>query len=481
MATYILAIDAGTTGITALLLNETGAVVKKAYSEFTQYFPKETWVEHDAEEIYQTTLKVMKEATSDVPANTVKALGITNQRETTVLWEKTTGKPIHRAIVWQCRRTKTICEQLKEKEPLFRKKTGLVLDAYFSGTKIKWILDQDASFRPRASRGEILFGTIDTWLLWKLTQGASHKTDFTNASRTLIYNIYEKCWDPELLQVLDIPKAMLPEVQSSSSHFGICQDFLPGLVVGGIAGDQQAALYGQGCTLPGMVKNTYGTGCFLLMNTGEKAVPSENGLLTTLACDENGQPVYALEGSVFVAGAGVQWLRDQLQLIEKASETEALAQKVEQNGSVYFVPAFVGLGAPYWDMSAQGAILGLSRGSNRYHIIRAVLESIAYQTRDVVEVMVKESGIPLQELRVDGGACANNFLMQFQADLLNIAVDRPDMIESTAFGAGVLAGRFCGKMKSSPRVTERKFLPNTSREKEYQGWKQAVQRVLTRK
>ncbi|MEK7486916.1 MAG: glycerol kinase GlpK [Planctomycetota bacterium] len=479
MPEYILALDEGTTGVMALLLNPAGEVVQRAYSEFPQYFPKEGWVEHDAEEIYQTTLKVLKEAVVGISANSIKAMGITNQRETTVLWEKKSGKPIAKAIVWQCRRTKEICEKLKSHTELFRKKTGLVLDAYFSGTKIKWLLDQNPKYRDQARRGEILFGTIDTWLLWKLTGGKSHKTDFTNASRTLIYNIYEKKWDEELLQILDIPKQMLPEVQNSASDFGRCTEFLPGLLVGGIAGDQQAALFGQSCHAPGMAKNTYGTGCFLLMNVGSKAVTSNKGLLTTLACDEQGKPIYALEGAVFIAGAGVQWLRDQLQIIKNASETEALASQVSNTGGVYFVPAFVGLGAPYWDMGARGAILGMTRGTGRNHLVRAVLEAIAYQTKEVVDLMSKESGIPIRDLRVDGGACANNFLMQFQADLLQIAVDRPTMIESTALGAGLLAGVYTGTMKQYQRVSERKFYPQISRESEYQGWKLAVKRILT--
>lgn len=479
MPDYILAVDEGTTGVTVLLLNPAGEVLQRAYSEFPQYFPKEGWVEHDAEEIYQTTLKVLKEAIVGISPASIKALGITNQRETTVLWNKTTGKPIAKAIVWQCRRTKEICEQLKSKTELFRQKTGLVLDAYFSGTKIKWLLDQNPKWKEQARKGEILFGTIDTWLLWKLTGGKSHKTDFTNASRTLIYNIYEKKWDDELLQLFDIPKIMLPEVQNSASDFGRCVEFLPGLLIAGIAGDQQAALFGQSCHAPGMVKNTYGTGCFLLMNIGQKAVTSKNGLLTTLACDEQGRPIYALEGAVFIAGAGIQWLRDQMQLITNASETETIATQVPHTGGVYFVPAFVGLGAPYWDMGARGAILGMTRGTQKAHLVRATLESIAYQTRDVVDLMSKESGISIRELRVDGGACANNFLMQFQADLLQIAVDRPTMIESTALGAGLLAGIYTGTMKQYQRKSERVFVPQQPRESEYQGWKEAVKRVLT--
>jgi len=471
MAQYILAIDQGTTGSTVILFEKSGAIAARAYSEFTQIYPKPGWVEHDAEEIWQTTRKVIKEALAQLGAKSsdIAAIGITNQRETTVVWDRTTGVPIHNAIVWQCRRTTDYCNQLKQQgnEMLFREKTGLVIDAYFSATKIKWLLENVSGAQKKAEAGDLLFGTIDTWLLWKLTGGAVHATDFSNASRTLIFNIHEKKWDEELLKLLGIPLSMLPEVKISSGNFGstVVNDLFDAPVaIAGIAGDQQAALFGQNCWTPGMVKNTYGTGCFMLMNTGEKAIVSQNKLLTTLACDANGQPCYALEGSVFIGGAVVQWLRDELGLIQKTSETEEIALSVTDNHGVYLVPAFVGLGAPYWDMDARGTIIGLTRGANRAHFVRAALEAIAFQSYDVLQAMVKDSEIPIKELRVDGGATANNFLMQFQSDILDITINRPEIIETTALGAAFLAGLAVSFWQNSQeleqvRKTNKKFAP----------------------
>jgi len=442
----IMAIDQGTTGTTVLLFDESGKMVAKAYSEFRQYYPKPGWVEHDAEEIWQVTLKVIHGAVdrAGITLQDIAAIGISNQRETTVLWDRKTGVPIAPAIVWQCRRTSEMCRRLKDDglESTFTKKTGLVIDAYFSATKIKWLLDHIPEARTRAENGEVLFGTIDSWLLWKLTGGV-HSTDYTNASRTLIYNIHEQHWDDELLDILDIPRVMLPSVQPSSAVFGhtnIPQFAERSIPITGIAGDQQAALYGQLCWEPGMVKNTYGTGCFMVLNTGDQAIDSKHKLLTTLACNAAGKPCYALEGAVFIAGAVIQWLRDELGLIETAAESEELAFSVEDTHGVYMVPAFVGLGAPHWDMEARGTIVGLTRGANRAHMVRAALESIAFQSYDVLEAMVDDADIDIKTVRVDGGAVANDFLMQFQADLLNIEIDRPQMIETTALGAAMLAG-----------------------------------------
>ncbi|MFN8061387.1 MAG: glycerol kinase GlpK [Vicinamibacterales bacterium] len=492
MGNAILALDQGTTGSTALVFAHDGAILSRAYSEFTQHYPQPGWVEHDPEEIWQVSERVMIEALdrAGVGPRDLKAIGLTNQRETTIVWDRETGRPVHPAIVWQSRQTAPICEALKRDglEMTFRESTGLVVDAYFSGTKIKWILDRYPDARAKAADGRVLFGTVDTWLLWKMTGGAVHATDPTNASRTLVYNIHDRAWDAQLLTLLDVPRAMLPTVLPSSGIFGTtCGDGrLPGgIPIAGIAGDQQAALYGQGCWTPGLVKNTYGTGCFVLMHMGAKSPISTNGLLTTICCDPSGGPAYALEGSVFVAGAAVQWLRDELALIGHASETEAIAASIPDAGGVYLVPAFVGLGAPYWDMNARGALVGLTRGSGRAQIVRATLESLAYQTRDVIELMNRDAGVAVTELRVDGGASANNFLMQFQADLIGVPVDRPMVIETTATGAAFLAGLGAGFWRSpdevaSVRRRERLFEPRmaeATRARLYKGWKKAVLQV----
>jgi len=495
MSKYLLAIDQGTTGSTVLLLDPAGQCVGRAYSEFRQIYPQPGWVEHDPDEIWKVTVKVIQQALTDagIQAGEIAGIGITNQRETTVLWERGSGKPIHNAIVWQCRRTAPICDELRNqgREGWFRAKTGLVLDAYFSGTKVKWLLDHVVDARKKAEQGDLLFGTIDTWLAWKLSGGRAHVTDYTNASRTLLFNIHERKWDPEILSLLDIPASLLAEVKPSSgvsAHTAPAPPFDCEIPIAGIAGDQQAALFGQGCWEPGMVKNTYGTGCFLVMYTGDKPVASSRGLLTTLACAADGGPAYALEGSIFSTGAAIQWLRDGLKILNHAAESEDLARSVEDSAGVCVVPAFVGLGAPYWDMGARGAILGLTRGTSRAHIVRATLESIAYQSRDVIEVMKEEAGMPIRELRVDGGASANNFLMQFQADILDVRVDRPAMIETTAMGAAFLAGMAVGVWKDArelekARRVEKVFSPARSlaeREKLYQGWKAAVARVRTK-
>jgi glycerol kinase len=487
----VVAIDQGTTGSTVLVLDKRGRVVARAYSEFTQHYPKPGWVEHDPEEIWRVTLRVLRQAVkrARLKAKDVAAIGITNQRETTVLWDRKTGKPIHRAIVWQDRRTAAFCEELKAAghEPRVRAKTGLVVDPYFSGTKVRWILDKVRGARERASAGGLAFGTIDTWLLWKLTGGTVHATEPTNASRTLLYDIHTRDWDPELRAMLDVPASVLPAVRPSSGVFGeTTADVLGAPVrIAGIAGDQQAALFGQGCTEPGTAKNTYGTGCFLLLNTGTRAVTSNAGLVTTIACDATGGPAYALEGSVFVAGAAIQWLRDGLGFMTKAAESEKLAKKVDATLGVYLVPAFVGLGAPYWDADARGAIVGLTRGVERAHVVRAALEALAYQTRDVVDAMAADSGTALSMLRVDGGATANNFLMQFQADVLGVPVERPKILETTAMGAAALAGLGVGfwsspKELGQARQLDRRFQPRMRKEERealYRGWRAAVARV----
>jgi len=493
MEKIILAIDQGTTGSTVMLFNQLGEIVGRSYSEFTQYYPQPGWVEHDALEIWQVTQRVITEAmgTAGIDANQIECIGITNQRETTVIWDKKSGQPIHPAIVWQCRRTSEFCDQLQAAgyEPLFREKTGLVIDAYFSGTKIKWLLDHIPGARKKAEKGELLFGTIDTWLLWNLSGGTVHATDFTNAARTLIFNIHRKQWDEALLKILDIPVAMLPQVQSSSSVFGytaLNSVFKQAIPISGIAGDQQAALFGQGCWESGSIKNTYGTGCFLIMNTGERPISSQNGLLLTLACNQHGQPCYALEGSVFIAGAVIQWLRDELKLIRSSTETDQIAQSVENTNGVYLLPAFVGLGAPYWEMNVRGAIFGLTRGANRAHLVRAALESIAYQSYDVVQAMARDAGVAINALRVDGGAAANNFLMQFQADILNLTVDRPQIIETTASGAAYLAGLAVEFWNSAAdiaqvRLTEKQFYPQMNdqmRKDLLNGWQKAVNTLL---
>jgi len=443
----ILAIDQGTTGTTIVIYDQNGVLKGKAYNEFTQIYPKASWVEHDAYEIWLSTLLSIKQAleSAKLTHEDIKCIGITNQRETTVLWNKQTGKPVHNAIVWQCRRSADICEKIKieGKSNWIQEKTGLVVDAYFSATKIKWLFEHNPEIKALAEQGNLAFGTIDSWLIWQLTGGQSHVTDHTNASRTMLYNINTKEWDQDLLTYFDVPSSILPKIQNSASYFGKADKQLFSgieIPITGVAGDQQAALFGQRCINPGQVKNTYGTGCFMLMYTGHTNYFSKNGLLTTIACDEKGQSAYALEGSVFIAGAAVQWLRDQLQLITKASETQAIAQSIKDTQGVYFVPAFTGLGAPHWDMNAKGAIIGLTRGAGKNEIIRAALEAIAYQTFDVLQLMQSESNINITSMHVDGGACENNFLMQFQADLLDIELVRPVNIESTALGAILLAG-----------------------------------------
>ncbi|NLP44231.1 MAG: glycerol kinase GlpK [Peptococcaceae bacterium] len=492
MKKYVLALDQGTTGSRAILFDKESNIIGTAHKEITQFYPHPGWVEHDPEEIWSTQYGVIAEllARYQVNIGEISALGITNQRETTVVWDKNTGKPIHKAIVWQCRRTAKICEDLKNKglEQKFREKTGLIIDAYFSGTKIRWLLDNVPGAQEKAEKGELLFGTIDTWLVWKLTNGKIHATDYSNASRTLLFNIKELQWDEELLNELRIPKSMLPEVKPSSHIYGETDPaafFGHKLPIAGIAGDQQAALFGQTCFKSGMAKNTYGTGCFMLMNTGEKVFDSQHGLLSTIAWGIDNKVYYALEGSVFIAGAVIQWLRDELKFIETAADSEYFASKVPDNGGVYVVPAFTGLGAPYWDMGARGAILGLTRGSNKNHIIRAAIESMAYQTKDILTAMESETGIQLQLLRVDGGAAANNLLMQFQADILGVEVERPSCLETTALGAAYLAGLATGfwtdydELKGCAKV-ERSFKPQMSQElraKYYKGWQKAVLRV----
>ncbi|QDS37708.1 glycerol kinase GlpK [Brevibacillus brevis] len=485
---YMLSLDQGTTSSRAILFDKSGAIIGVAQKEFTQIYPKPGWVEHNAEEIWESQIEVLKAVLLEnhVKPEEIAGIGITNQRETTVVWDKHTGKPIHNAIVWQSRQSIDICNQLKEQgyEQTVREKTGLLIDAYFSGTKVKWLLDHVEGARERAEKGDLLFGTIDTWLIWKLTNGLVHVTDYSNASRTLMFNIHSLEWDGELLNMLQIPKAMLPAVRPSSELYGYTDEklFEFQIPIAGIAGDQQAALFGQACFAEGQAKNTYGTGCFMLMNTGEKAVASKNGLLTTIAWGVDGKVEYALEGSIFVAGAAIQWLRDGLKLIEKSSDSEKHALAVDGTDGVYMVPAFVGLGAPYWDMEARGAIFGLTRGTTEDHLIRAALESLAYQTRDVLEAMEADSGIRLQKLAVDGGAVANNFLMQFQSDILNTEVERPRVNETTALGAAYLAGLAVGYWGSKEdivnnKVVERSFSPDMAeelRQELYTGWKQAV-------
>ncbi|QWQ55248.1 glycerol kinase GlpK [Staphylococcus pseudintermedius] len=490
MGNYILSIDQGTTSSRAILFNEEGEIVGVAQREFKQHFPKSGWVEHDANEIWSSVLSVMASVLTEnnVSANEVKGIGITNQRETTVVWDKETGRPIYNAIVWQSRQTQPICDALKEEghEQTFRDKTGLLLDPYFSGTKVKWILDKVEGAREKAAKGDILFGTIDTWLVWKLSGGRAHVTDYSNASRTLMYNIHELKWDDELLELLDVPKAMLPEVKPSSEVYCETIDyhfFGQNVPIAGIAGDQQAALFGQACFERGDVKNTYGTGGFMLMNTGEEAVKSGNGLLTTIAYGIDGKVNYALEGSIFVSGSAIQWLRDGLRMINSAPQSEDYAKRVDSTEGVYVVPAFVGLGTPYWDSDARGAIFGLTRGTEKEHFIRATLESLCYQTRDVIEAMAQDSGIEVNSLRVDGGAVKNNFLMQFQSDLLNIEVERPEINETTALGAAYLAGIATGFWKDKSEIQrrwklEKSFEPEMNQKESnrlYKGWKKAVE------
>ncbi|MBC8589808.1 glycerol kinase GlpK [Wansuia hejianensis] len=490
---YVMALDQGTTSSRAIIFNHDGEIVQVAQNEFTQYYPKTGWVEHDPMEIWGTQSGVAREVleTAGIRPDEIAAIGITNQRETTVVWDKNTGRPIYNAIVWQCRRTAGICDDLREKglEDYIRENTGLVVDAYFSGTKIKWILDNVEGAREKAENGELLFGNIDTWLIWNLTRGKVHVTDYSNASRTMIYNIKDLKWDEKLLDELGIPASMLPEVKQSSEIYGVTDPHTFGgaqIPISGIAGDQQAALFGQACFEPGMAKNTYGTGCFMLMNTGEEMISSKNGLLTTIAWGVDGKVEYALEGSIFVGGAIVQWLRDELNMISDAEDSEYFASKVDDSNGVYIVPAFVGLGAPYWDAYARGTMVGLTRGANKSHIIRAALESIAYQSRDVLEAMQEDSGIDLHTLKVDGGAVANNFLMQFQSDILNTPVYRPNVIETTALGAAYLAGLAVGFWSDKEEITKRwsinrVFDPNMKEDKKeelYKGWKKAVTRSL---
>ena len=486
---YIVALDQGTTSSRAIIFDHDQNIISTSQKEFTQIYPKEGWVEHDPMEIWATQYGVLQEAMAKKSINPddIAAIGITNQRETTIIWDKNTGKPVHNAIVWQCRRTASICDSLKETdgfEDYVRQNTGLVIDAYFSATKIKWILDNVEGAREKAERGDLLFGTVDTWLLWNLTNREVFVTDYTNASRTMLFNIKTLRWDEKILDMLDIPASMLPQVKNSSQVYGYAGLGQQGrkVPVAGIAGDQQAALFGQACFEKGQAKNTYGTGCFILMNTGEKFVKSSNGLLTTIAIGIDDRVTYALEGSVFIAGAVVQWLRDELRLIDSASETEQLAQSVPDTGGVYLVPAFTGLGAPHWDMYARGTITGITRGTGRSHIVRAALESIAYQTRDVLDAMMQDTGINLKSLKVDGGASQNNFLMQFQSDILGKEVDRPVVTETTALGAAYLAGLATGFWKSRDEIAQkwsmdRKFMPVMNideREARYSKWKKAV-------
>lgn len=488
MAKYVMALDAGTTSNRCILFNEKGEICSVAQKEFTQYFPKPGWVEHDANEIWSTQLGVAVEAMSKIgaQADDIAAIGITNQRETAIVWDKNTGEPVYHAIVWQCRRTSEYCDELKEKgyTNMFRKKTGLIIDAYFAGTKIKWILDHVEGARERAERGELLFGTVETWLIWKLTKGKVHVTDYSNASRTLLFNINTLEWDKEILDIIGIPEAILPKPMPSSCVYGETDpSFFGGAIpIAGAAGDQQSALFGQTCFSAGEAKNTYGTGCFLLMNTGETPVFSENGLVTTIAWGLDGKVYYALEGSIFVAGAAIQWLRDELKLIDSAMDSEYMAKKVKDTNGCYVVPAFTGLGAPYWDQYARGTIVGLTRGVNKYHIIRATLESLAYQVNDVLRAMEADSKITLSALKVDGGASANNFLMQTQADIINAPVKRPQCIETTAMGAAYLAGLAVGYWKSKEDVVNnwaigKVFTPEIEekeRIRRVKGWKKAV-------
>lgn len=488
MKKYIMALDAGTTSNRCILFNKQGVICSQAQKEFTQYYPHPGWVEHDADEIWSSMLGVAVEAMNklNITADQVAAIGITNQRETTIVWDKTTGEPVYHAIVWQCRRTSGYCDELKEKglAEKIREKTGLRIDAYFSATKIKWILDHIPEARQKAESGDLLFGTIETWLIWKLTKGKVHVTDYSNAARTMLFNINTLDWDQEILDELEIPRIMLPEPRPSSEVYGVSDETYFGkeIPIAGAAGDQQAALFGQTCFMPGEAKNTYGTGAFLLMNTGEKPVFSDNGLLTTIAWGLDGTVNYALEGSIFVAGAAIQWLRDEMRLIDSSSDSEYMAQKVNDTNGCYVVPAFTGLGAPYWDQYARGTIVGITRGVNKYHVVRATLESLAYQTYDVLKAMEEDSKICLSSLKVDGGASANNFLMQFQSDILNADVKRPGCVETTAMGAAYLAGLAVGYWKDKQDVIknsriDKEFHSNMQeqeRKEKIEKWKKAV-------
>ena len=493
MDAYVLSIDQGTTGTTILIIDHEGRIVARAGREFKQYYPQPGWVEHDPREILEITRMLIRLAISQAGLSDgqIKAIGITNQRETTVVWDQYSGQPIGNAIVWQCRRTAPLCEEMKAAgwTEKIKARTGLIIDAYFSATKLAWMLENIPDARKKAEDGRLLFGTIDSWLLWNLSGGRVHATDYTNASRTMLYDIHQLGWDEEILAYLNIPPTMLPAVRSCSEVYGLCQADLLGeeIPLAGVAGDQQAALFGQHCFTPGSAKNTYGTGCFLLMNTGCQAVTSAHGLVTTIAWGLNQEITYALEGSVFVAGAAVQWLRDEMQLIANSAESEAVARSLESNDGVYMVPAFVGLGAPYWDMYARGTLVGLSRGTGRLHIVRAVLESIAYQSCDVLTAMMTDANIRLDSLKVDGGACSNDFLMQFQADMLGVTVERPAMIESTALGAGYLAGLATGFWSNleelqQTRKVDRLFHPRmeaAQRQIMLNGWQKAVKCALT--
>ncbi|MCB2289808.1 glycerol kinase GlpK [Clostridium sp. CS001] len=490
MSKFVMALDQGTTSSRCILFNKEGLIESSAQKEFDQIYPNAGWVEHNPIEIWSSQFSVAIEAMAKVgaEASDIAAIGITNQRETTIVWDKRTGLPVYNAIVWQCRRTANMCDDLKAKgfDKVVKEKTGLILDAYFSGTKVKWILDNVEGARENAEKGNLLFGNVDAWLIWNLTKGKTYVTDYSNASRTMLFNIHELKWDAEILKELNIPLCMLPEVKPSSCVYGNTDATLFGaeIPIAGAAGDQQAALFGQCCFEPGTAKNTYGTGAFLLMNTGEKAVESKNGLLTTIAWGAEGKVEYALEGSVFIAGAAIQWLRDELRMIDNAADSERYATAVEDTNGVYMVPAFVGLGAPYWDQYARGAIVGLTRGAKKEHLIRATLESIAYQTNDVLKAMQEDSGIELKALKVDGGACANNFLMQFQADVLGVQVDRPEIIETTALGAAYLAGLAVGYWKDKEDIRSnwalsRAFKANMEvekREELLKGWHKAVGR-----
>src|SRR5690625_4191770 len=491
---FVLSLDQGTTSSRAILFNHAGEIVATAQQEFEQFFPKPGWVEHDANEIWTSVLAciagVLRKA--DIAPYEVAGIGITNQRETTVVWDKHTGKPIYQAIVWQSRQTDEICQELREAgyEETFKEKTGLLIDAYFSGTKVKWILDNVEGAREKAEQGDLLFGTIDTWLVYKLSGGKAHITDYSNASRTLMFNIYDLKWDDELLDILTVPKSMLPEVRESSEVYAKTVDyhfFGQEVPIAGIAGDQQAALFGQACFEKGMAKNTYGTGCFMLMNTGEEGIASKNGLLTTLAWGLNGKVEYALEGSIFVAGSAIQWLRDGIEMLHDAPQSEKYATNIDSTDGVYMVPAFVGLGTPYWDSDARGAFFGLTRGTKREHMVRATLESIAYQTKDVLDAMIADSGINLKTLRVDGGAVKNDFLMQFQSDMLDVPVERPVIQETTALGAAYLAGLAVGYWDSQEQIAEKWSIDQTfeselndsDRDKLYSGWQKAVEATRT--
>ncbi len=490
MNEFILSIDQGTTGSRAILYDRDGCKAASAYEEFPQYFPKQGWVEHDPEEIWKSVYNPVQKVIKRAPKAAIAAIGITNQRETTVIWDKTTGKPVYNAIVWQCRRTAERCEGLKKKEAeLFRKKTGLPVDAYFSATKIEWILKNAPGALQKAKNGELCFGTTDTWVLWKLTGGKAHATDYTNASRTMLFDIEKLRWDDGILKKFGIPKSMLPEVRRSSGIFGETVkigDLPAGIPIAGVAGDQQAALFGHACFEPGTIKNTYGTGCFILMNAGKKRPVSKHGLIVTLGCGSHGEPVYVLEGAVFIAGAAVQWLRDGLKILSSAPQSEKMAVSVRDNGGVYFVPALVGMGAPYWDPDARGSIFGITRGTNANHIARAALEAMCYQTKDVLEAMRKDSGLKIKDLRIDGGAAANDFLCQFQADILGMRVARPKVIETTSLGAAYLAGLAVGYWKDTGEIKrcwkeDRVFypkMPQTAAAALYGEWLKAVKRTL---